>query len=45
MNKKGTIVGYKNFENTEKINILRKYDNKKSRKHAICHARFPQPNP
>ena len=37
--------GYKNFETTETINIFGKYDNRKSRKHAICHARFPQPNP
>lgn len=38
-------VGYKNFETTEKINIFRKYDNRKPRKHATCHTRFPQPNP
>lgn len=37
--------GYKNFETTEKINIFRKYDNRKPRKQAICHIRFPQPNP
>ncbi len=33
--------GYKNFENTEKINIFSKCDDTKPRKHAICHARFP----
>ena len=37
--------GYKNFETTEKINIFRKYDNRKPRKQAICHTRFSQPNP
>lgn len=38
-------IGYKNFENTEKINIFRKYDSRKPRKHAICHTWFSQPNP
>ena len=28
-------IGYKNPENTEKINIFIKYDNRKPRKHAI----------
>lgn len=37
-------IGYKNSENTEKINIFRKYDNSKARKHATCHPRFSQPN-
>ena len=37
--------GYKNSENTEKINIFRKYGYKKARKHAIYHARFSHPNP
>lgn len=38
-------IGYKNFENPEKINIFGKYDNRKPRKYAICYARFSQPNP
>ena len=38
-------IGYKNSENTEKINIFRKYDSRKPRKHAICHTWFSQPNP
>lgn len=38
-------IGYKNSENTEKINIFKKYDNRKPRKHAICHTWFSQPNP
>ena len=38
-------IGYKNFENPEKINIFKKYDNRKPRKHAICHTRLSQPNP
>ena len=33
-------IGYKNPENTEKINIFRKYDSRRPRKHAICHTRF-----
>ena len=37
--------GYKNSENTEKISIFIKCDERKPRKHAICHTRFPQPNP
>ena len=32
-------IGYKNCENTEKVNIFRKYDSRKPRKHAICHTR------
>ena len=38
-------IGYKNPENTEKINIFRKSNDRKPLKHAICHQRFPQPNP
>ena len=38
-------IGHKNFEITEKNNVFRKYDDKKSRKHAICQTIFPQPNP
>ena len=38
-------IGNKNFESIEKINIFAKYDNREPRKHAICHARFSQPNP
>ena len=37
--------GYKNSETTEKINIFRKYENRKPRKHAICQISFSQPNP
>lgn len=38
-------IGYKISENTEKINIFKKYDDRKPRKHAICQTRFSQPNP
>lgn len=38
-------IGYKNSENTDKNNIFRKYDDRKPRKHAICHTGFSQPNP
>ena len=38
-------IGYKNSENTEKINIFKRYDDRKPRKHAICQTGFPQPNP
>lgn len=37
--------GYGNSENTEKINVYRKHENRKPRKHAICHTRLFQPNP
>ena len=37
--------GYKKFENAEKINIFKKYDDGKPRKHAICYTRFSKPNP
>ena len=37
--------GYKNPENTEKINIFRKSNDRKPRKYAICHTWFSQPNP
>lgn len=38
-------IGYKNSENTEKINIFRKSNDRKVRKYAICQTRFLQPNP
>ena len=41
----GFCFGYKNFETTEKNNTFRKYDGRKPRKRAICHAGFSQPNP
>lgn len=39
------LCGYKNFENTEKNDIFRKYDERKPRKNSIRHTSFSQSNP
>lgn len=37
--------GYKNFENREKSNIFRKYDDKPQKKYAGYYLRFSRLNP
>lgn len=39
MNKKSTLVGYKNSENTEKMDDFRKSNDRKAGECAICHSR------